>query len=365
MRYKVARVLEIPGVDATWTRTLSTLDDQYHLPIFNVSTLWLCFSAFPLPIHHTRRAPCTARVAHLCPANQPETAFQGQKAGNDDTTLAQAGFKDGMKIHMPDQLLKRSEGSKQSRTNAQSGTESCASERSKPQVKLRSTGPSPAAPSSKYKFHRVAPLPHPPNPASAQKILDKLANDPAILHVIAKHEFSVGLLTELAPHEQPHLLGLNVNAGQEIKLRIRTNAYDEFRLYSEVRRVLCHELTHNVWGDHDENFKELNSKLNREVTQFERDQASGTHYLTSSADPHGIYQPSSELEAEARAYVLGGSSSTASTAALAGDSREDMRRRMLEATMSRLRKEEEEIEMSCGTGTDVKTSEPDPPSGSS
>lgn len=68
-----------------------------------------------------------------------------------------------------------------------------------------------------------------------------------------KHEFTVGLLTELAPHEHPELLGLNENAGQAIKLRIRTDRYDGFRLYSEVRRVLCHELTHNVWGDHDEN----------------------------------------------------------------------------------------------------------------
>ena len=30
------------------------------------------------------------------------------------------------------------------------------------------------------------------------------------------HRFAVGLLTELAPHEQPHLLGLNENAGQAI-----------------------------------------------------------------------------------------------------------------------------------------------------
>lgn len=66
-----------------------------------------------------------------------------------------------------------------------------------------------------------------------------------------KHKFSVGVLTELAPHEQPHLLGLNVNAGQSIKLRIRTDGYDGFRPYLEVRRVLCHELSHNVWGDHD------------------------------------------------------------------------------------------------------------------
>ena len=67
------------------------------------------------------------------------------------------------------------------------------------------------------------------------------------------HRFSVSILTELAPHEQPHLLGLNVNRGEAIKLRIRTDAYDGFILYSDVRRVLCHELTHNVWGDHDDN----------------------------------------------------------------------------------------------------------------
>ncbi|KAF5362247.1 hypothetical protein D9756_002219 [Leucocoprinus leucothites] len=299
------------------------------------------------------------QLTSVPPSNQ-KLLYKGKKAGNDDTTLALAGFKDGMKIQMLGATTEEIGGIK-AVEDERAKRERIMHERAlKPQVKLRSTGPSPST-SSKYKFHRIAPLPHLPNPSSAQNILDKLANDPAILHVMAKHEFSVGLLTELAPHEQPHLLGLNVNAGQEIKLRIRTNAYDGFRLYSEIRKVLCHELAHNVWGDHDENFKELNSKLNREVTQFERAQASGTHHLTSSADPHGIYQPaSSELEAEAQAYVLGGPST--STAALAGDSREDMRRRMLEATINRLRKEEEELEMSCGTGTDVKTSEPDGPS---
>lgn len=70
-----------------------------------------------------------------------------------------------------------------------------------------------------------------------------------------KHQFSVGTLTELAPHEQPHLLGLNVNRGQAIKLRLRTDAYDGFRVYSDIRRVLCHELAHNVWGEHDNNVR--------------------------------------------------------------------------------------------------------------
>lgn len=206
------------------------------------------------------------------------------------------------------------------------------------------------------------PLPHLPDPSSAQKVLDKLAHDPAILHVMAQHEFSVALLTELAPHEHPELLGLNVNAGQEIKLRIRTNFYDGFRSYNDVRRVLCHELAHNVWGQHDNNvrlshhasrilansgqFKELNSKLNREVVDYERAQAAGTHHLSEQ----DIYQPRSlEVEAEAQTYLLGGSCTTT----LAGDSRQDMRRRVLEATINRLKKEEEELETSCGTGSDV------------
>jgi len=88
---------------------------------------------------------------------------------------------------------------------------------------------------------------------SALNLLRRLSSDPAINHVMLTHQLSVGLLTELAPHEHPELLGLNVNAGQAIKLRLRTNQYDGFRSFNEVRRVLCHELAHNVWGEHDNN----------------------------------------------------------------------------------------------------------------
>ncbi|KAK7056496.1 hypothetical protein VNI00_003052 [Paramarasmius palmivorus] len=157
-----------------------------------------------------------------------------------------------------------------------------------------------------------------------------------------KHRFSVGILTELAPHEHPELLGLNVNAGQQIKLRLRTNAYDGFRNYREVRRVLCHELTHNVWGDHDNNFKELNSQLNREVAEYERSSSAGTHALVD--DFADAYEPSAEAEAEARAYVLGGAAGN-----IQSDSVDDRRRRVLDATLSRLRKEDKEVEDSCGT----------------
>ncbi|KAI6023767.1 WLM-domain-containing protein [Pisolithus microcarpus] len=190
---------------------------------------------------------------------------------------------------------------------------------------LRSTGSSSVS-AMQYRFHKLESLGHLPDPSTALARLSKLANDPAIQHIMQQHKFSVGLLTELAPHESPGLLGLNVGAGQAIKLRIRTDAYDGFRPYLEVRRVLCHELAHNVWGEHDNNFKELNSRLNKEVAEFEVAQAHGTHYL---ADVRGTYQPSSNEEDEALVH--------------------DRRRRALEAATSRLKKQEEELEQSCGT----------------
>lgn len=178
-----------------------------------------------------------------------------------------------------------------------------------------------------------------------------------------KHRFSVGLLTELGPNDSPNLLGLNVNGGQAIKLRIRTEG--GFRNYNDVRKVLCHELAHNVWGDHDNNvrfhvamlfiskltllqFKELNSMLNREVAEFERSVREGTHYL--SGGPGTVYEPSPnskllEGEADIHTHILGGGNS----GRLNNISQEERRQRILEAAMNRLRDEEEAIEQSCGT----------------
>jgi hypothetical protein len=211
-------------------------------------------------------------------------------------------------------------------------------------------------------FHKLEPLTHLPNPTSALELLQRLSSDPAIKRVMLTNQLSVGVLTELAPHEHPNLLGLNVNAGQAIKLRLRTDQYDGFRVYSDIRRVLCHELAHNVWSDHDNNvrfiqsiddpssylpapkFKELNSKLNQEVAEFERRVRDGTHTLASTED---VYEPVLGLEAEVQAHVLGGSG----PAPASGESVEERRRRVLHAAMNRLQEEEQEIENSCGTAS--------------
>ena len=89
-------------------------------------------------------------------------------------------------------------------------------------------------------------------------------------------------------------------------------------------------------------FKELNSTLNKEVAEFERAQAAGTHHL---AGP-GFESPHSALEAEAQEYVLGGGGISAASAS---DTPEERRRKILDATMRRLQREEEELEQRCGT----------------
>lgn len=61
------------------------------------------------------------------------------------------------------------------------------------------------------------------------------------------------------------------------------------------------------------------------------------------SDLRGAYEPSSNEEAEALIHVLGGNGIQL------GDSVEDRRRRALEAATARLRKDEEELERSCGT----------------
>jgi len=279
--------------------------------------------------------------------------------GIEQMTVTHAGLKNGIKVQMLGSTTQDIDGLRVVE-NEHTRVERILRERAmKAPIKLRSSGSGPistisssSSPAFQYRFHSLKALEHLPDPSSALSLLTKLSEDPAIKHIMQQHKFSVGLLTELAPHEHPELLGLNENAGQAIKLRLRTNKYDGFRMYKEVRRVLCHELTHNVWGDHDDNFKELNSQLNREVANFEISASEGTHYLS---DPADIYQPSSELPVvpeETNTYVLGGTGSRSSSS----ESAEERRSRVLKATMNRLLRNEEDIEHSCGTGRNATSS---------
>ncbi|KAG1737232.1 WLM-domain-containing protein [Suillus lakei] len=293
----------------------------------------------PVSVLHSRFETLTS-----VPPSLQKLIYRGKKIQHrqDDSdpepTTSQPGLRDGIKVQMLGSTVEEL-GQLNAADSAHQRKEQILRERAlKPQAKLRSTGSSSAS-SHQYRFHRIEPLTHLPRPETATECLLTLSKDPAVLHIMQKHRSSVGSLTELAPHEHPGLLGLNVGSGVTIKLRIRLDTYDGFRPYLEVRCVLCHELAHNVWDEHNNDVK-LNSQLNREVAEFEAAAGAGTHHLSDSQD---TYQPSSDEGVEALIHVLGG------TGLRGNDTIEDRRKRVLEAVTARLRNEEEELEWSCGT----------------
>ncbi|KAF6237931.1 hypothetical protein HO173_004132 [Letharia columbiana] len=122
-----------------------------------------------------------------------------------------------------------------------------------------------------YTFQTILPLSYLPGPARSQKFLERLRDDPGIKASMRKHKFSVGVLTEMNPAEhtthESRTLGLNRNRGEVIELRLRTDAYDGYRDYKIIRDTLCHELAHNVFGDHDRNFWDLCKSIEKEVRE--------------------------------------------------------------------------------------------------
>jgi hypothetical protein len=96
------------------------------------------------------------------------------------------------------------------------------------QVSIRERNGRRLEPSSNYGFGRLEILPNLPQQEKAKALLKDLASDPGIVQVMQAHKWHVGALKEMYPEGQVGVdevcvLGLNVNKGQEIKLRLRTD----------------------------------------------------------------------------------------------------------------------------------------------
>ncbi|KAF2462383.1 WLM domain-containing protein, partial [Lineolata rhizophorae] len=150
-----------------------------------------------------------------------------------------------------------------------------------------------ASEEAQYTFHTLRPLLHLPNPERSLRFLERLRDDPGVRAAMRRHKFSVGLLTEMNPAEhttqESRTLGLNRNRGEVIELRLRTDAYDGYRDYRVIRLTLCHELAHNVWGEHDRNFWDLCKRLEKEVARD--DWRSGGHAVGDEE----FYNPNDEI----------------------------------------------------------------------
>ncbi|KAL4252508.1 hypothetical protein ABKN59_002755 [Abortiporus biennis] len=88
--------------------------------------------------------------------------------------------------------------------------------------------------------------------------------------IMRKHGWVLPSLAEFFP-ESPNLVGLNVNAGQKILLRLRPAwAPDTFYEEEEVVHVMLHELTHNVHGPHNDQFYTFLSGLEAEYEALKK-----------------------------------------------------------------------------------------------
>ncbi|KAJ3556711.1 hypothetical protein NM688_g1878 [Phlebia brevispora] len=98
-----------------------------------------------------------------------------------------------------------------------------------------------------------------PNADKALPFLQRVAS--LVKPIMRKHNWVLPVLSEFFP-ESPNLLGLNINGGQKILLRLRpAHSPDTFMDEEDVVRTMLHELTHNVQGPHDEKFYKFLSEL--------------------------------------------------------------------------------------------------------
>ncbi|RCH92880.1 hypothetical protein CU098_006070 [Rhizopus stolonifer] len=102
-----------------------------------------------------------------------------------------------------------------------------------------------------------------PKSKEALELLKKLASQ--VKPILSKHNWKITTLCEFFP-ENPNLLGINVNRGWQIKLRLRPH-YDEnqFLEYHDILGTLLHEIVHIVRGPHDEIFYKKLAELQQET----------------------------------------------------------------------------------------------------
>jgi hypothetical protein len=204
-----------------------------------------------------------------------------------------------------------------------------------------------------YGFNHIQILPMLPDQEKAKEILYSLSTDPGILACMTKHKWNVGSLCELYPEgnvgeSEVCVMGLNQNKGQKILLRLRTDDLKGFRKILNIRKVLFHELAHNVHSNHDNEFYKLMRQIEKECNDL--DWTKGGHYSSSTPSSSQTTDGSSSSSLfSGGTYVLGSDNSSS-------DGQQQSNHQLLlsarelaaRAAMKRLSDEEKEIQEACG-----------------
>jgi hypothetical protein len=156
-----------------------------------------------------------------------------------------------------------------------------------------------------YGFQSVEALSQFEDGDVAEAMLWTLANNPGVQKVMEKYRWKVPVLKEMMPEgkvgvSEVCLMGLNVNKGAEILLRIRTDDLKGFRKIESVFDVLYHELAHNEISEHNSDFKALNSLIKKQCRELDWTKSRGHRLGDSYSDGRRLTRE------EAVARMLGG-----------------------------------------------------------
>jgi hypothetical protein len=186
----------------------------------------------------------------------------------------------------------------------------------------------------------------------ASEALEKLKKIASIVKpLMRQRNWRVGTLAEFYPGEA-NLLGLNINQGQKICLRLRYPGDDtQFLPLENVVDTMLHELAHNVHGPHDQHFHALWDKLRDEHEALLRKGYTGEGFLGKGQRLGGQRIPMSEARRQARAAAERRRNLTAGSGQRLGGSGimrgQDARKVIADAIERRLN-----IERGCASNTD-------------
>ncbi|KAI8951950.1 WLM-domain-containing protein [Xylaria longipes] len=137
-----------------------------------------------------------------------------------------------------------------------------------------------------------------PRAADALHTLKKVAS--LVKPLMRARGWKVGQLTEFYPG-QPNLLGLNVDRGNKICLRLRyPGDRNQFLPLEQVADTMLHELAHNVHGPHDAKFNALWNQLRDEHLSLTLKGYTGEGFLSEGHRLGGRAMPMDEARRIAR-----------------------------------------------------------------
>ncbi|QSZ29395.1 hypothetical protein DSL72_003909 [Monilinia vaccinii-corymbosi] len=134
--------------------------------------------------------------------------------------------------------------------------------------------------------------------AEALHSLKKIAS--LVKPIMRARNWRVGALTEFYPDQQ-NLLGLNVNRGHKICLRLRyAGDQNQFLPLEEVVDTMLHELCHNEIGPHNQQFHALWDQLRKEHDGLTSKGYTGEGFLSEGRSLGGRRVPRHEARRLAR-----------------------------------------------------------------